>query len=80
MLPSDALPHSIQQVVKGCPANCLNNDAVFDVRLPNLPRRAVINAAGPAAQRVMGDDDPVAAWCDTSTFERGGWQACLGRH
>lgn len=22
---------------------------------------------------------PLAAWCDKSSFERGGWQACLGR-
>ena len=77
MLPSDAFAHSIQQVVKGCPANCLHNDAVFDFTLPDLPRRAVINAAGPATQSLMGDYYPVSAWCDKSTFERGGWQACL---
>ena len=79
LLASEAFPHSIQQVVKGCPASCLNNDAVFDFALPDLPRRAAINAAGPAVQRIMGEHYPVATWCDKSTFERGGWQACLRR-
>ena len=79
LLASEAFPYSVQQVVKGCPANCLHNDAVFDFTLPDLPRRAVINAAGPAVQQLMGDYYPVAAWCDKTTFERGGWQACLGR-
>ena len=79
LLASDDFPHSIQQVVKGCPASCLNDDAVFDFTLPDLPRRSVINAAGPATQRIMSEYYPVAAWCDKSTFERGGWQACLGQ-
>jgi hypothetical protein len=79
LLASDTFPYSVQQVVKGCPASCLNNDAVFDFTLPNLPTRAAISAAGPAVQRLMGEYYPVAAWCDKSTFERGGWQACMGR-
>ena len=79
LLASDTFAHSVQQVVKGCPANCLNNDAVFDFTLPDLPRRTLINAAGPTVQRLMGDYYPVATWCDKATFERGGWQACLGR-
>lgn len=79
LLASETFPHSVQQVVKGCPAGCLNNDAVFEFTLPDLPRRAVITAAGPAVQRLMGEYYPVAAWCDKSIFERGGWQACLGR-
>lgn len=79
LLPSETFPYSIQQVVKGCPGSCLNNDAVFDFTLPDLPRRAVINAAGPAVKRLMGEYYPVAAWCDKATFERGGWQGCLGR-
>jgi hypothetical protein len=79
LLATDSFPHSIQQVVKGCPSSCVHPDAVFDLVLPDVPRRSVIQAPGPAVQRVMGDYYPVAAWCDKSTFERGGWQACLGR-
>jgi hypothetical protein len=79
LLAADSFPYSIQQVVRGCPASCLNNDAVFDFTLPDLPRRALIDAAGPAVQRVMGEYYPVAAWCDKAVFERGGWQACLRR-
>ena len=79
LLASPTFPYSAQQVVKGCPTSCVNNDAVFDFTLPDLPRRAAIAAAGPAVQRLMGEYYPVATWCDKSTFERGGWQACLGR-
>jgi hypothetical protein len=52
---------------------------VFDFTLPDLPRRATIDAAGPAVQRLMGEYYPVSAWCDKSVLERGGWQACLRR-
>ena len=79
MLPADDFPHAVQRVVDGCPDSCVNNDAVFDFTLPDLPSRAAISAAGPAVQRIMGEYYPVAAWCDRATFERGGWQACLGR-
>lgn len=57
-------------------------DGMVDPRHPLVVlanRRAVISAPGPAVQRLMGEYYPVAAWCDKSTFERGGWQACLGR-
>ena len=80
MLPADDFPYAVQRVVEGCADNCLNNDAVFDFTLPDLPSRAAIGAAGPAVQRIMGEYYPVAAWCDRTTFERGGWQACLGRN
>ena len=79
MLPADDFPYAVQRVVEGCPDSCVNNDAVFDFTLPDLPSRPAISAAGPAVQRIMGEYYPVAAWCDRATVERGGWQACLGR-
>ncbi len=72
-------PHAIQWVVKGCPDNCVHKDAVIDFNLPWVPTRASVTAAGPKVQSIMGEYYPVAAWCDRSTFERGGWQACAPR-
>jgi hypothetical protein len=79
LLASEDLPHSIQQVVKGCPASCAHPDAVLDLVLPDAPWHSVIHAPGPAVQGVMGDHHPVAAWCDKAAFERRGCQACLAR-
>jgi hypothetical protein len=70
-------PYAIQWVIKGCPGNCEHPDAVIDFDLPYVPTRATFNSAGPNAQTIMGDYYPVAVWCDKSTFDRGGWQACI---
>jgi hypothetical protein len=79
LMASEGFKYSAQQVSKGCPASCAHPEAVFDFTLPDLPRRATIDAAGPAVQRLMGEYYPVSAWCDKSVLERGGWQACLRR-
>jgi hypothetical protein len=72
-------PYAIQWVVKGCPGNCEHKDAVIDFTLPYVPPRAAFTAAGPYVQQIMGDYYPVAVWCDKSTFDHGGWQACIRR-
>ncbi len=72
-------PYAIQWVVQGCPGNCRHADAVIDFTLPYVPSRAKMNAAAPNVQKMMGDYYPVAAWCDKSAFEHGGWQACITR-
>jgi hypothetical protein len=69
MLPATGFPYSIQNAVA---AGC-----TFDFMLPHIPDRAAVDKAGQCAQHVMGDYYPVAAWCDKSTFVRGGWRACL---
>ncbi len=72
-----SFPYAIQWVVKGCPDNCEHKDAVVNFTLPYVPPRATFTAAGPKVEQIMGDYYPVAVWCDKSTFERGGWQACI---
>ncbi len=72
-------PYAIQWVVKGCPDNCEHKDAVIDFTLPYVPPRVDFNAAGPHAQKIMGEYYPVANWCDKSTFTEGGWEACIRR-
>ncbi len=70
MLPGN-FSHSIQSaIMAGC---------TFDFKLPYLPDRSVVDQAGQCAQKVMEEYYPVAAWCDKSTFLRGGWRACLRR-
>jgi len=82
----DLFPYAIQKVLVDCwkgkadtpPTNqCRHPEAVVDFTFPDLPPRADIDAAGPYVQEIMGDYYPVAAWCDKSTFLRGGWRACL---
>ncbi|MCC3246899.1 hypothetical protein LG047_16515 [Methylocystis sp. WRRC1] len=70
---------AIQNVVVGCPSNCAHPDAVIDFNLPYVPPRAAFNAVGRNVQAIMGHYYPVAVWCDKSTFEHGGWQACIKR-
>jgi hypothetical protein len=77
MLPSPDFSGAVQQVVAGCPDACVHPDAVFEFTLPDLPSRSVFAQAGPRVQSLMGEHYPVAAWCDKSAFERGGWRACL---
>jgi len=71
MLPAANFPYAIQDAiaVDGC-------TFAFDFPALVLDRQK-IDSAGECTQGVMGDYYPVAAWCDKSTFERGGWQACL---
>jgi hypothetical protein len=73
MLPSPNFPYSVQYAhdVAGCS---------FDFNLPYIPARNDVDAAGQCAQTVMKDYYPVAAWCDKSTFQSGGWQACIKEH
>ncbi len=71
MLPAPDFSHSIQSAIA---AGC-----TFDFTLGVMPDRATVDKAGQCAQKVMGDYYPVAAWCDKSTFVRGGWQACIGK-
>lgn len=52
----------------------------FEFSLPNIPPRDQVDAAGQCAQTVMKDYYPVAVWCDISTFQSGGWQACIKEH
>ncbi len=68
MLPAPTFPFSVQGArTAGC---------TFDFNLSKLPNPADLTAAGQCAAQVMGDYYPVAIWCDQSTFEHGGWQAC----
>lgn len=74
MLPAAGFDHSVQAARD---AGC-----AFDFTLPYIPSRDdagyEVDAAGQCAQRVMGEYYPVAVWCDRSTFDAGGWQACIG--
>jgi len=85
----EMFPHAIQKVVAGCwrgkrnpdqvkgKQECRHPEAVVDFTMPDLPARANFAEPGRHTQELMGDYYPVAAWCDKSVFERGGWQACL---
>lgn len=69
MLPDPNFPFSVQKAIE---AGC-----TFDFNLPDIPASDATITAGQCASQVMGDYYPVAAWCDKSTFVRGGWQACI---
>ncbi|WP_296924133.1 hypothetical protein [Thiohalocapsa sp.] len=70
--------YAIQKVVVGCYEDaCIHPEATIKFTLPDLPPRAEVTQAGPYVQEIMGDYYPVTAWCDKSTFESGGWEACL---
>jgi hypothetical protein len=69
MLPDPNFPFSVQKAIE---AGC-----TFDFNLPDIPASDDTITAGQCASQVMGDYYPVAAWCDKSTFVRGGWQACI---
>jgi hypothetical protein len=69
MLPAPDFPFAVQNAIA---AGC-----TFDFTLPKIPDSDDTETAGRCAQQVMGDYYPVAAWCDKSTFVRGGWRACL---
>jgi hypothetical protein len=66
ILPSADFPYDAKDAWAECP---------FDSAFP--PDRGAVDAAGPCAQRVMGDYYPVALWCDTATFIAGGFESCL---
>ena len=68
ILPSPDFPHAAEAAWAKCP---------FDFSFPKVPDRSAVDAAGPCAQRVMGDYYPVALWCDKATFRDGGFDACL---
>lgn len=72
MLPAPDFPYAIQNVWAWKDHSC-----TFNLAFPNLPDRTALDEKGPCAKRIMGDYYPDAVWCDKSTFEHGGWQACI---
>lgn len=72
MLPAPHFPYAIQNVWAWKDHKC-----TFNMTFPNLPDRTVLDEKGPCAKSIMGDYYPDAVWCDRSTFEHGGWQACM---
>jgi len=68
MLPAGNFHHSVKDAWDYC---------TVDLDFTNMPDRTALDEQGPCSQDHMGDYYPVAVWCDKSTFERGGWQACL---
>lgn len=75
MLPSENFTFAIQNVINSPDPNC-----TFEFEFPKIPPRDKVDAAGQCAQTIMKDYYPVAVWCDKSTFQSGGWQACIKGH
>ncbi len=70
MLPEPNFPFAIQNVIT-------TPMCTFEFKFPNIPPRDKVDTAGQCAQSVMQDYYPVALWCDKSTFQSGGWEACI---
>jgi len=69
MLSSPDFPYSVQKAIdRGC---------TFNFNLPYIPASDDTELAGRCVQGAMGEYYPVAAWCDRTTFLRGGWRACI---
>ncbi len=75
MLASDDFPYSIQKVLASENPHC-----TFNLNLPHIPPRRRVDRAGQCAETIMKDYYPVAVWCDKSTFQLGGWRACIKEH